>query len=156
MDKIRLTLGLMLIILIALTIPTIVYYNTDEYQTENSKLKKQVGELQAEIRVLKTANLTAALGVIEEPPDLPTSQEDNQYCLLSHLWITGWVFNAGGSMAVNTGLNVLAFDETNNVLMNVTVPIDSYNNFDTVTDDALITKMPNWTYVCSIKRARVW
>ncbi len=142
MDKVKLTLSFALIILTVLTIPTIIYYNTNEYKTENSNLKKQVKDLQEETDVLKTANLTYAFGVIEKPP-VPPQASPHQYCLLSHLWITGWVFNSGGNMATNVRLIVLAFDETNNILMNTSVPIRFYAN--TATDDALMPKMPRWT-----------
>jgi hypothetical protein len=39
------------------------------------------------------------------------------------------VFNSGAGMANNAGLNVLAFDEENFVLMNYTVPIVGYGVF---------------------------
>lgn len=143
MDKIRLARGISLIVLAALTIPTIVYYNTTEYKTENQNLKRQVEALQEELNAFRTANLTSAFGVIEEPPISP-EENPQQYCLLSHLWITGWVYNSGGSIARNVGVNVLAFDDANNVLMNVTVPVKFYA--DTATDDALERQVPRWTH----------
>ena len=135
MDKIRLVLSFALLFLIVSTIPIILSNNS-----ANSNLRKQVVELQEEIRLLKTANLTAALGVIEVPPR-PGGILGSVY---SHLWITGWVFNSGWSMARHVGLNVLAFNETNGVFMNVTVPLDSRSGFATATKDYLVPKVPYW------------
>lgn len=135
MDKIRLVLGFALLFLLVFSIPTIIYYESD-----NLDLRKQVGALQEEIIVLKAANLTSAFGVIEVAPR-PGGILGSVY---SHLWITGWVFNSGWGMAKQVGLNVLAFNETDGVLMNVTVPLDIGSGFATAAEDYLVPKVPYW------------
>lgn len=88
---------------------------------ENQRLTSQVQSLDGEIKTLKSANVVTALGVVEIPPLGASYWGGNgDY---SHLWITGWVFNSGASMAKQAGLQVLAFDESDTVLMNFTVPI---------------------------------
>jgi hypothetical protein len=89
--------------------------------SENSILNSQVLSLKSEIEKLKSANLVTALGVVEIPPYGESYWGGNGN--YSYLWITGWVFNSGASMARKAGLEVLAFDEANAVLMNYTVPI---------------------------------
>jgi hypothetical protein len=89
--------------------------------SENQSLSSQVLSLNREIKTLMSANLVTALGVIEVPPYGESYWGGNGNC--SYLWITGWVFNSGASMARKAGLEVLAFDEANAVLMNYTVPI---------------------------------
>lgn len=88
---------------------------------ENHRLTSRVQSLNGEIRTLKSANIVTALGVVEIPPLGASYWGGNgDY---SHLWITGWVFNSGASMAKKAGLQVLALNESNAVLMNYTVPI---------------------------------
>jgi len=102
------------------------------FYSENLKLKDQVQNLKQEIIILKSANLTTALGIVEIPPyySAPYSSSHVWWANnFSYVWITGWVFNAGAGMANNAGLNVLAFDEGNSVLMNYTVPIAGYGVF---------------------------
>jgi hypothetical protein len=91
--------------------------------TENLYLQSQVSNLKQEIIVLQSANLTTALGIVEIPPYGESYWGGNGNS--SYLWITGWVFNYGSAMAKKAGLDVLAFDESNDVLMNHTVPITS-------------------------------
>src|SRR5512138_2523145 len=94
--------------LLTVTVITSLFYYTDNLNLEN-----QVRTLKEEIVVLKSANLTTALGIIEIPPFNPYSEAawwGNNY---SYVWITGWVFNYGASMAENAGLEVLAYDQAN-------------------------------------------
>lgn len=133
MDKIRLTLVLLLLFSTLLSTYTIMYY-----QTDNSNLRKQLKGLQEEITVLKTANLTSAFGIIE----VPARPDQILGSINSHLWVTGWIFNSGGSIARNVALNVLAFNQSNDVIMNVTVPIASGSEFATATEDYLVPKVP--------------
>lgn len=132
MDKTKLALSFALLIVILLTVPAVVYYEAD-----NSNLRTQLRGLQEEISVLKTANLTAALGVTEIKYLQVTGNENG------HVWITGWVFNSGGSMAKNAGLNVLAFDKSRNLLMNATVPIVSYE-FSIASNEQLASQLHYW------------
>ena len=122
MDKIKLSLSFALLLLIVLTIPTIVYFNND-----NSNLRKQVGILQEEISILKTANITTALGIVEVPPNYANNIWGSNF---SHVWITGWVFNSGASPALDAGLRVIASNETG-VIMNKTIPLVAYGTFST-------------------------
>jgi hypothetical protein len=129
-DMIVKAVSLFLALLLVLTIPTIVNYNI-----ENSNLKKQVASLQEEISQLQkeigtlkpsslmTANIVTALGFTEVPPNPKSNSAIDRN--FSHLWITGSLFNSGGGRAIGVGLNILAYDESNKVLMNVTVPIVS-------------------------------
>jgi len=116
MKKTTIVVSLVLLLLLALTIATSVFYNI-----ENANLRKQVASLQEEIRLVKSANIVTALGITEVPltPTSPNSWDRNY----SHLWITGSVFNSGGGMAIGVGLNILAYDESGKVLLNVTAPI---------------------------------
>jgi len=88
---------------------------------ENLTLTSQVQSLNEEIKSLNSAYLVTALGIVEIPPYGESYWGGNGE--FSHLWITGWVFNSGGSMAKKAGLEVLAFAEDNTVLLNYTVPI---------------------------------
>jgi hypothetical protein len=88
---------------------------------ENQRLTSQVQSLNDEIKTFKSANVVTALGVVEIPPLGANYWGGNgDY---SHLWITGWVFNSGASMAKKAGLQVVAFNESNAVLLNYTLPI---------------------------------
>ena len=117
--------------LLAVTVITALFF-----YTENLNLQSQVSNLKKEIVVLKSANLTTALGIIEIPP---YAKEGNWWGNNdSYVWITGWIFNYGASMAKNAGLEVLAFDKANTVLMNYTVPIVGYGVFSTNENRTLI------------------
>lgn len=59
----NLALRFTLVLIIVLTVPTIIYYNI-----ENRILIEEITELQKELTTLKTANLSAYLGVTEIPP----------------------------------------------------------------------------------------
>jgi len=130
-----LALRFTLVLIIVSTIPAIIYYNI-----ENRILSEKIMELQQELITLKTANLIACLGVTEilpHPHQIFGSKD-------SHLWITGWVFNSGGVKASNAGLRVLAFNETDAVLLNVTVPIVSGRTFSTALNESLVPAVPYW------------
>lgn len=43
----------------------------------------------------------------------------------SHVYVTGSIFNAGGTTAINLKLQVLAFDRNGNTLMNTTTSVQS-------------------------------
>ena len=120
----------MLAFLLAITVITSLFF-----YTENLNLQSQVSNLKKEIVVLKSANLTTALGIIEIPPNSEGNWWGNNH---SYVWVTGWVFNYGASMAKNAGLEVLAFDKANAVLMNYTVPIVGYGVFSTNENRTLI------------------
>jgi len=90
---------------------------------ENLNLTNQVVSLNEEVKTLRSANLVTALGIVEIPPYGESYWGNNGNS--SYLWITGWVFNYGAAMAREAGLDVLAYDESNEVLMNYTVPITS-------------------------------
>ena len=121
MKKTILIVSLVLLFLLVLNVAANVYYSI-----ENANLRNQITVLQEEIESLKAeslnkANIVTALGITEVTPT-PTSQNtwDRNY---SHLWITGWVFNSGLGMAIGVGLNILAYDESNKVLLNETMPV---------------------------------
>ena len=147
MNKLNLVLSLTLLLIIASTIPAVIYYNT-----ENCRLSNEISELRHELATLKTANLIAALGVTEIPP-----QPDQIYGSKdSHLWITGWIFNSGASKAIHAGLRVLAFNETNAVVLNVTVPITD-RGFSTALNDSLVPAVPYWLARCNFtKQTHIW
>ena len=98
------------------------------FYSENLKLENQVKNLKQEINILKSANLTTALGIVEIPP-YSYSPEIWWVSNFSYLWVTGWVYNSGAGIAKNSGLEVLAFDNENSILMNYTVPIVAYGVF---------------------------
>ena len=132
MDKIKLSLGFGLLLLIVLTIPTIVYFNdgNSNLRKQIGELQKQLGGLQEEITVLKTANITTALGIVEVPPNYVNNFWGSNF---SHVWITGWVFNSGASPAFDAELRVIAINETG-VIMNTTIPLVAYGTFSTDED----------------------
>ena len=134
---VRKVVPLLLVLLLVLS----VVYSVFLYQ-QNLVLSNENSILKEEITTLKSANLVTALGVVEIPPYEESYWGGNGNS--SYLWITGWVFNCGGSLAANAGLNVLAFNYTNHVLMNVTVPLDSRSGFATATKDYLVPKVPYW------------
>jgi hypothetical protein len=117
-DMVRRVVTLLLASLLALAVVISLFLYVD-----NLELERQVTNLNDEIVVLKSANLTTALGVVEIPPYGESYWGGNGNT--SYVWITGWVFNSGASMAKKAGLQVLALDQSNAVLMNYTVPIAS-------------------------------
>jgi len=131
----NLALRFTLVLIIVLTVPTIIHYNI-----ENRILSGEIMELQKELTTLKTANLSAYLGVTEIPPQPHQILGSKD----SHLWITGWVFNSGGVKASNAGLRVLAFNETNVAVLNVTVPIVPDRTFSTALNESLVPAVPYW------------
>jgi hypothetical protein len=134
MNKLNIALSLPLLLILASTMPAVIYYNA-----ENCRLSNEINDLRHELATLKTANLTAALGVTEIPPQPHQIFGSKD----SHLWITGWVLNSGASKAIHAGLTVLAFDETNAVVLNVTVPVTD-REFSTAFDDSLVPAVPYW------------
>jgi hypothetical protein len=108
--------ALLLVVLLVVS----VVYSVSIYQ-QNVKLRNENSILIEEIIALKSANLVTALGIVEIPPYGESYWGGNGNS--SYLWITGWVFNSGAAMARKAGLEVLAFDEFNAVLMNFTVPV---------------------------------
>ncbi len=127
-NMVRKTISFVLLFLLVLAIATSVYYNIENSTLRNQAaiLQEEINSLQTEIGALKpsnlvTANIVTSLGFTEVPPN-PTSDSsvDRNY---SHLWITGSLFNSGKEMAIGVGLIVLAYDESNKVLMNETIPV---------------------------------
>jgi hypothetical protein len=112
--------------------------------SENSILNSQVISLKSEMENLKSANLVTALGVVEIPPYGESYWGGNGN--FSYVWITGWVFNSGASMARKAGLDVLAFDGANSVLMNYTVPITEGGIGAFSTNETLRNLIPYYIY----------
>ncbi len=135
MSKKCLVLRFTLVFIIVSIIPTSIYYNI-----ENRILSEKITELQKEVTELKTANLRTILGITEIPPHPHQIFGSKD----SHLLITGWVFNSGGIKASNAGVRVLAFNETDAVLLNVTVPIVPGRTFSTALNESLIPEVPYW------------
>ncbi len=125
------------------------YSNNQSLSKQTLGLSEQVLSLEQEIKVLKSANLTTALGIIDIPPHAETIWGMNNY---SYVWITGWVYNSGASAAKNAGLEVLAFDKTNSMLMNYTVPIVGYGVFS-INDNK--TLLPNYLQLTPISSGMV-
>lgn len=120
-----------------------VVYSVYLYQ-QNANLRNENSILKEEIATLKSANIVTALGVVEIPPYAQSYWgASGNY---SYLWITGWVFNSGASIASKAGLEVLAFDETNAVLMNYTVPITEGGIGAFSTNDTLRNLIPYYLY----------
>jgi hypothetical protein len=122
--------ALLLVIVLTISISSNLFFYSN-----NQSLSKQVLGLKEEIQVLNSANLTTALGIIEIPPYTEGNWWGNNY---SYVWITGWVFNYGASMAKNAGLQVLAHDKADDILMNYTVPIVGYGVFSANEDKSLL------------------
>ena len=126
----RKAVALLLITVLAISVSgNFIFYSNSQ------SLNNQVSGLKEEIRVLKSANLTAALGIVDFPPNSAATWWGTNY---SYVWMTGWVFNYGASMAKNAGIQVLAYDTANTVLMNYTVPIAGYGIFSTNQNRTLI------------------
>ena len=105
------------------------------FNAENVTLKEQIEDYRQELSVLKTANLTTALGIKEIPPDPNAAYWENGN---SHVWITGYVFNCGGSIAYQAGLQVIARAEDDSVLMNVSLPLVNGGIFSANENKSLI------------------
>ena len=131
-SMIRKAVILLLAILLSASLITSLFF-----YTENLKLKDQVYSFNQEINILKSANLTTALGIVEIPPHYYSS-EIWWVSNFSYIWVTGWVFNSGAGIGENAGLEVLAFDKENSVLMNYTVPIVSDGVFSINENKTLI------------------
>jgi hypothetical protein len=130
-------LGIVLLLLLAIAVGTLVYYNiqaSNETAAENTKLadengilvdenanlRSRIQALQDELTEYKTANLTAALGIVEIQASSVSELNWSNY-----LWVTGYISNVGKATASNVAMQVYAFDNTNNTLMNATCPIHS-------------------------------
>ena len=111
------------ILLTTLLSTTIFYYSlTNEKDSKISALESQIVDLNDQI-THPNANIMTGLGVTEVPPGgNPIGTLEANY---SHLWITGWLFNSGAGAAMNVSVNVLAYDSSNAVLLNETVPAPS-------------------------------
>jgi hypothetical protein len=107
-------------ILLITLLGTILYYN-NLVNDKNSKISALESQGTPNPSNTLTANVITGLGISDVPPD-PTSKDSTarQY---SHLWITGWVYNNGLAMAKNVGLVILAYDQSNKVLLNQTMPV---------------------------------
>jgi hypothetical protein len=119
------------------------------FYTETRNLQSQVTNLKQEIVALRSANLTTAIGIIEVPPYSEGNWWGNNH---SYVWITGWVFNYGASMAKNAGIEVVAYDQENAILMNYTVPIVGYGVFSTNENKSLL---PEYLQLTSLQFGNV-
>jgi hypothetical protein len=93
-------------------------------QSQTSTLESQIAMLQSQIaEATETATIKTALGVVDIPSDKTFQMytADNK----SHVYVTGSIFNAGGTTAINLKLQVLAFDWNGNTLMNTTTSVQS-------------------------------
>jgi hypothetical protein len=100
--------------------------NNANLVAEIKNLQEQVKNLNQENIKLKSASIVTALGFKELPPKATANNPFLGSPNYHYLWITGWIFNSGGSMAANTSLVILAYDSSDNVLLNVTVPVIPY------------------------------
>ena len=119
-EMVALTIAVLVITLLS---TTVFYYSlTNEKDSKISALESQIVDLNNQITHPK-ANIVTALGVTDVPPsgNPPGTLEANY----SHLWITGWLFNTGAGAAMNVSVNALAYDSSNIVLLNETVPAPS-------------------------------
>jgi hypothetical protein len=130
-------LFLVFLLIVSLGYSIFLYQQNVNLRSENSTLKE-------ELTTLKSANIITALGVVEIPPYGESYWGGNGD--FSHLWITGWVFNSGASMAKKAGLKVLAFDEANAVLMNYTIPITEGGIGAFSTNETLRNLIPYYLY----------
>lgn len=137
MAKKALAIVIVLVLLFSIAVGTLFYYNmqvTSKAEAENEKLanengslagenadlKSQIKALQDELTEYKTANLTAALGIVEIQASSVSELNWSNY-----LWVTGFITNVGKATASNVTMQVYAFDKSNNTLMNVTCPINA-------------------------------
>jgi hypothetical protein len=113
------------ILVVSAIAETIFYYNGKiaNLNSQISNLKGQVANLNGQITNLTSANLVPALGITEIPYYSPFNK--GWATKFSHVYISGYVINAGGSMAYNAGLQVLAYGANGELLMNLTVPLDN-------------------------------
>ena len=117
---VKLVALLVVAILLVTLLVTILYYNS-LVNEKNSKISNLESQSTPELSNTPTANIITALGITESPPSQVSYNGLNG--MYSHLWITGSLFNSGLGMAKGVGLQVLAFDKSNKILMNATVPI---------------------------------
>jgi sensor domain CHASE-containing protein len=135
-DMVRKVVALLLVFLLIVS----VVYSVFLYQ-QNVNLRNETAILKEELTTLKSASIVTALGVVEIPPYGESYWGGNGY-----LWITGWVFNSGANMARKAGLDVLAFDGANVVLMNYTVPITEGGIGAFSTNETLRNLIPYYLY----------
>ncbi len=96
---------------------TIVYYNG-----EITKLNSQISRLNSFIANLPTAHLVASLGVTEIMGDESTAMGTPTPIPYNYLYITGSVNNTGEGTAYNAGLDIVAYNGTGTLEINMTVP----------------------------------
>jgi hypothetical protein len=119
---------LVVAVLLITLLATTLYYNNivSDRDSKISALESQIDNLKNELasqsgQANVRANVITGLGISDVPPD-PASKDSTarQY---SHLWITGWVYNNGLAMAKGVGLIILAYDSSNKVILNQTMPV---------------------------------
>jgi hypothetical protein len=112
--------ALIAILIITQLSTTIYFYSLlNERDSKISTLESQM----ANNPIASTkGNIVTGLGITELPPN-PKFPYNSNGRIYSHLWITGWLFNSGGGIALNVSLTVLAYDISNKVLLNITFPI---------------------------------
>jgi hypothetical protein len=139
-------------ILLAVLLAVSVFISLFLY-SQNLSLSSQVSDLSEEVKILQSANLVTALGVVEVSPyGVNYFGGTSSY---SYLWITGWVFNDGASMARKAGLEVLAFDGNNVALMNYTVPITEGGVGAFSTNETIKNLIPYYFYPTPIEFGNV-
>lgn len=104
-------------------------YNTmtqldNQLNSDNNEIANLQSNLQAEVAQLNgtinSVNLQTALGITEIPYNSLYNQLNNTY---NHLYISGSVTNEGLRTAYNAGLNVVAYDINNALVVDMTVPL---------------------------------
>jgi hypothetical protein len=110
--------------------------------SENLSLKSQVLSLKEDTKNSNSSNIVTALGVVDIPYYGENYWKENS--TYGNLWITGWVFNSGAIMAKKAGLEVIAFDKANAVLMNYTVPITEGDTGAFTTNETLRNLIPHY------------
>jgi hypothetical protein len=120
-----------------------LYENNVELDTKVQALQAQVDSLKSNIERIQQPNLVAILNVY----DVNNTSSDIPHYLV----ISGQVTNVGLATAFNVGLHVVAKDEADNIIIDMTVPIvhgsygwsEAYNQGPTTLQTLLSQDMLN-------------
>ena len=104
----------------------------NDRSSQINDLNSQIANLHSQVTQLKgtinSGNLVTALGISEIPSN--STYNANNPTTFNHLYITGTVTNVGLGTAYNAGLQIVAYDVTGKLVVNITVPV-AYGNYGT-------------------------
>jgi hypothetical protein len=122
MDKrYKVIAALIVAVLFVSAIAGTVFY----YDGKIANLNSQISKLDAVIAKFPTAHLVDSLGIREILGNESNSMGAPTPIPFNYLFITGQVTNTGEGVALNAGLNVVAYDAIGTLEVNMTLPLNS-------------------------------